>query len=66
MLDQGHCPTEIQSILAWQSNFRQDYLPISHKNKACTLEQIYSPLNALQLWCGDLGQKPYALQVTKP
>jgi hypothetical protein len=65
MLDQSHCPTEVQFILAWQSNFGQDYLQISHKNMTCTLKQTCYPLIGLQVWCGAPGQKPYILKDTR-
>jgi hypothetical protein len=57
---------KIQTLTAWHPDFEHDYLQIFHKNMACTLKQNCSPLFALQLWCGALGQKPYTLKVTKP
>jgi hypothetical protein len=44
--------------MTWQPDFECDYLQILHNNLAYTLKQNCSPLFALQLWCGALGQKP--------
>jgi hypothetical protein len=49
----------------WQSDFECVFLPFLHNNYAYTLKQSYSPLIELQNFCGDLGQKPYNLRVTK-
>jgi len=75
-LDQGlihtqsrPCYTEKLSFRmnpAWQSNLGWDFLQFFLNNNAHTFKQSCSPMFGLQLWCGDLGQKPYALKVTKP
>jgi hypothetical protein len=49
----------------WQPNFRLNYLHYFLNNYAHTLKQSCSPMIGLQFWCGDLGQKPYGLKVTK-
>lgn len=51
---------------AWQPNLRLNYLCLFLNNYAFLLKQSCSPMFGLQLWCGDLGQKPYTLKVTKP
>jgi hypothetical protein len=43
---------------AWQLDFRLNYLLNFLNNYAHNLKQSCSPLFGLQLWCGDLGQKP--------
>jgi hypothetical protein len=75
-LDQGlihiqsrPCYTEKLSFRmnpAWQSNLGWDFLQFFLNNNAHTFKQSCSPIVGLQSWCDDLGQKPYALQVTKP
>jgi hypothetical protein len=50
---------------AWQPNFRLNYLQYFLNNYAHTLKKSCSPMIGLQFWCGDLGQKPYNLKVTK-
>jgi hypothetical protein len=60
-----HCLSEIQTLSDWQPDFRPNYLPFLLNNYAYTLKQSCSPLLGLQVWCGDLGQEPYNLEVTK-
>jgi hypothetical protein len=60
------CQSDFQTYPTWQPDFRLTYLNISLNNYAYTFKQSCSPIVELQFWCGDLGQKPYALQVTKP
>ena len=63
---QLHCQSEIQTSTTWQPIFECIFLQFLHNNHAYTLKQSYSPSIELQSWCGDLGQKPYNLKVTKP
>jgi hypothetical protein len=62
---QLHCQSEIQTLTTWQLDFECDYLQFLHNNLAYTLKQNCSPMLGLQIWCGDLRQKPKNLKVTR-
>jgi hypothetical protein len=53
-------------IQVWQSNFGLVFLQFFYNNQRGCLHQSYSPIIALQNWCGDLGQNPFCLEVTRP
>jgi hypothetical protein len=62
----SHCQTRFSPQTAWQPIFGCIFLHIFHNNSVAFLKQSCSPLIDLQDWCGELGQNPYGLKVTRP
>jgi hypothetical protein len=62
----SYCQTRFSLQTAWQPIFGCIFLHIFHNNSVASLKQSCSPLIYIQNWCGDLGQNPYGLKVTRP
>jgi hypothetical protein len=61
----SHCHWKFSPGIAWQPDFEPNYLWIFLNNWAHTHKKSCSPLFSLQVWCGDLGQKPYDYKVIR-